>query len=322
MRRFLRAMAPAAALAALALAAPATSHAFVAGLGDQKPETFSDPLFRALKVKRTRYIVAWDAVNDPVQRARVDAWFAAARRAKLEILVAFNHSAGMQCPAQPCHAPRVSAYTRAVKKFHRRWGRYVKAYQPWNESNSATQPTSSMGKGRRQAKKGARLVARYYLALKKIAGRKRTVTGADIQDIGAFTQYAKDFLAAIPRKQRPKVMGLHNYNDTNYRRTRYTQQFIKALPRGTKIWLTETGGLYRFTPASGVGGLPPSESRQKRAMSHLFKLARKFRRQIDRVYIYQWKANATDRFDAGVVSPEGQKRPAYDVLVTYRKYFR
>ena len=313
MRRSLRAVALTAALATLALAVPASSHALVVGLGDQKADTFTDPLFQQLKVKRTRYIVPWDAINDPAQVANADAWFAAARGARQEIVVAFNLSASQACPAQPCRAPSVRAYTSAVRKFHRRYGRFVKIYQPWNESNSRTQPTNGP--------RGARLVAKYYLALKRIAGRRRTVTGADIQDIGDFIGYTRTFLRAVGRRK-PKVMGFHNYTDTNRFRTRATQRYVRAMPRGTKVWLTETGALYKFVQQNGTVSLAPSESRARRSMIHMFRIARKFRRQIDRIYVYQWKALESDRFDAGVVNPDGTPRSSYNVLRRNRKFIR
>lgn len=315
MRRSLRVLALAAALATLALAVPTQSHALIVGLGDQKADTFTDPLFRALKVKRTRFFVPWDAINDPAQVVHIDAWFSAARRARPrpEIVVAFNLSASNACPASPCKAPSVRSYTRAVKRFHRRYGRHVKIYQPWNESNSRTQPTSGT--------RGARLVAKYYLALRKVAGRRRIVTGADVQDIGDFVGYTKTFLRAVGR-QKPKVMGFHNYTDTNRFRTKATQKFVRAMPRGTKVWLTETGALYKFVQQDGTVSLPPSESRARRSMTHMFKIARKFRRHIDRIYVYQWKALETDRFDAGVVNPDGTKRSSYDVLRRNRKFIR
>lgn len=325
MRSPLRALTLSAALATLALAVPAQSHALVVGLGDQKADTFTDPLFKQLKVKRTRYIVPWDAINDPAQRANADAWFAAARRARQEIVVAFNLSANQNCPAAPCSYPSVKRYKAAVRKFHRRYGRSVKVYQPWNESNSATQPTSSRGKrgrtGKRQATRGARQVAAYYKVLVKVAGRRRTVTGADIQDIGDFVGYTRTFLRAVGRRK-PKVMGFHNYTDTNRFRTSATQKFVRAMPRGTKVWLTETGALYKFVQQDGTVSLAPSESRARRSMTHMFKIARKFRRQIDRIYVYQWKALETDRFDAGVVNPDGTARSSYTVLRRNRKFIR
>ena len=313
-RRSLRVLALAAALAVTALAVPSQSQALIVGLGDQKATTFSQPLFQQLRVKRTRLFVPWDAIRDPQQVATTDQWFAAARAARQEIVVAFNLSASNACPLRPCRAPSVRQYVSAVRAFHRRYGRFVKIYQPWNESNSRTQPTAG--------NRGARRVAQYYLALRRIAGRRRTVTGADIQDIGDFIGYTRTFLRAVGRRNTPRVMGFHNYGDTNRFSTRNTRRFVAAMPRGTKVWLTETGAVYKFIQQNGTVSLPPDEARARRSMQHMFRIARTFRRSIDRIYVYQWSAFETDRFDAGVVNPDGSPRSSYFVLRQNRRFIR
>ena len=301
-------------LAALPAAPPAEAR-LVVGIGDQKADTFTDPLFRSLRVRRTRIFVPWNAIDKPAERAATDTWMRAARSRRLEIVVAFNLATDQRCPLRPCRAPSVRSYQRAARKFHRRYRRYgVRVYQPWNESNSATQPTA----GRR----GARRVADYYKVLRRMCGRRCTVTGADIQDIGRFTRYAQDFLRHVGRRARPRIMGFHNYSDTNRRSFRRTTAFIRALPRGMRVWLTETGGVYKFVQQDGTVSLPPSESRAARSMSHMFRIARRFARSIDRVYIYQWRAFPEDRFDAGVVNPDGTARDSYTVVRRYRRFIR
>ncbi|HWH43154.1 MAG TPA: hypothetical protein VNT32_00325 [Thermoleophilaceae bacterium] len=303
-----------AAVAAAFLVAPASSGAAILGIGDQKPNMFSDPLFQQLGSKRARYIVPFNAALNDGERAAVDQWMAAAVGARQEIMVAFNHSSDQRCPAQPCRAASVSEYTRAVRAFHARYGRFVKIYQPWNESNSRTQPTAG--------NRGARLVAKYYKALKKIAGRRRLVTGADIQDIGDFRGYTRTFLRAVGRKP-PSVIGMHNYTDTNRFSFKSTDRLVKVLPRKTKLWLTETGAIYFFQQQNGTVSLPADENRARRSMTHLFKIIKRHRRKIDRVYIYQWqKTNSFDRFDAGVVNEDGSPRSSYTVLRKNRRSFR
>ena len=146
---------------------------------------------------------------------------------------------------------------RAVRLFRKRYP-HVRIYQPWNESNSRTQPTSG--------NRGARRVAQYYKTLVGLCRRRCLVTGADIQDIGDFVGYTRTFLRAVGRRK-PRVMGFHNYTDTNRFRYRSTDRFVRAMPRGTKVWLTETGGIYSFTQQDGTVSLPPSEARAARSMS-------------------------------------------------------
>ena len=111
-------------LAALAIAAaadagrPVDAQALVIGIGDQKASTFSDPLFRSLGVRRTRYFPAWDDIFN--QPEVLDAWMAAARGAGTEPLIAFRAARGSKCPRRPCRLPSVRSYTRAFRAFRAR----------------------------------------------------------------------------------------------------------------------------------------------------------------------------------------------------------
>jgi hypothetical protein len=50
-------------------------------------------------------------------------------------------------------------------------------------------------------------------------------------------------------------------------------------------------------------------------MDYMFRLAEIDDKRVKRIYVYQWKVNfAGDRFDAGVVRPDGTPRPSFDVL--------
>lgn len=299
-----------------AAAAPPDADARLrVGIADQKASAFGHPLFKSLRVRRTRLIVAYNAALKRSERAQTDDWMRAARSRRLEIVVAFNHDTRDRCPARPCRAPSARSYSRAVRAFHRRYRRYgVRIYQPWNESNSRTQPTTGT--------RGARRVAGYYKTLVRMCRRRCTVTGADIQDIGDYVGYTRSFLRAVGRRK-PRVMGFHNYSDTNRRGYGRTARFVRAMPRGTKVWLTETGGIFSFTQQNGTVSLRPSESRAARSISHMFRIARRYSRSIDRVYIYQWqKTNAHDRFDAGIVDPRGAPRRSYSIVRRYRKYLR
>jgi len=58
----------------------------------------------------------------------------------------------------------------------------------------------------------------------------------------------------------------------------------------------------------------PNLSRQTKATTNAYNVARKFRR-ITRLYYYQWRTNnATDFFDAGIIDFNGNLRPAYGRL--------
>ena len=309
-------------LAALVAAGMSTT-AFAAlkgGIGDQNASSFSDPHFRALGVKRTRLIVPYDAIfKSPGQ---VDQWVKAALAAKLEPLIAFNPSQGSHCPARPCSVPSTKAYTRAFKAWRKKYPK-VKLFNFWNETNSATQPTGATRAS--TVKKAVKL----YLAAKRVCGRKCTVTGPDMLDQGIgdkrksvrvrnqkrMAKWVGMFLRFAGRRNYPKVWGFHNYGDTNYGRSTGTKFFLRKIARRGQVWVTETGGIYAFRQQSGKVVFKPNASRQAKATTFAFTIAKKFRRRITRLYYYQWRTNnATDFFDAGIIDFNGNLRPAYGRL--------
>jgi len=306
-----------ACLAALAAGtATQSASALVAGIGDQNASTFSDPSFRALHVKRTRLIVAWDAINSAAGRQRLDQWMGAARAAHLKILVAFNPTSGSRCPARPCSVPSTSRYTKAFKAFHKRYS-FVKEFNFWNETNSPTQPTGPT--------KRIKSAAKLYLAAKKVCGRKCTVTGPDILDL-AFDRrsgqkraikWVNTFLRYAGRRNYPKVWGFHNYGSSNYNRPSQTTFFLKKVAKKGQVWVTETGGIVQFKTSTGkpTPFEKYDENRAARAIAFAYSIARKNRSRITRLYYYQWrKNNAGDFFDAGIERFDGSLRPSYAAL--------
>ena len=284
---------------------PAPGTGALLAIADQKPQTFSDPLFRKLGVARSRLNTPWNSIF--TEPSRLGAWLNAARADGVEPLVAFEHTRGDACPAKPCDLPSVAEYTRAVSAFHRRYP-WVHLLQPWNEANSATQPT---GKHPERA-------AAYYEAVKRICGTC-TITAADVLDGSNLERWLGEFRAALRGTPTP-LWGLHNYSDTNRFRSTGTKRMLALVPG--EIWLTEAGGIVSFTTADGRSALPADEQRAARAIRYLFKLSRLSRR-ITRLYIYQWKIDFPgNRFDAGLVGPDGKPRPALEVVLQHRSLLR
>jgi hypothetical protein len=284
---------------------PAPGTGALLGIADQKPQTFSDPLFRKLGVARSRLNTPWNSVFTEPQR--LDQWLSAARAAGVEPLIAFEHARGDACPAQPCRLPTVAAYTRAVSAFHKRYP-WVHLLQPWNEANSATQPT---GKHPERA-------AAYYLAVRKVCPGC-VITTADVLDGSNLERWLGRFKSALNGSPTP-LWGLHNYSDTNRFRTSGTKRMLASV-RG-EIWLTEAGGIVSFMTSDGRTALPYDENRAARAIRFLFSLARLSPR-ITRIYVYQWKIDFPgNRFDAGLVGPDGKPRPSLQVLLQHRSLLR
>lgn len=297
----------------LLIAAPAADAANpMLGIADQKASTFSSSRFKSLHVKRTRYVVPWNVALVKSERARFDAWYKAARQARVkQVMVAFSASSGSRCPARPCSLPSVRSYTRAFRAFRRHY-RGIRTIQPWNEANSPTQPTGPW-------RKGARAAARYFNVVKRYC-RSCTVIAADILDLSKRTmaRWVRQFRRYVHYK--PTLWGLHNYTDTN-RHSGLTRAFLRMV-RG-KVWLTETGGIVAFQEASGRVRFPFSERRAAAATKRMFSIARKYRHRIARLYVYQWSIDFSgNRFDAGLVRADGAPRPAYYVLRHYRRWIR
>jgi hypothetical protein len=294
-------------LAAFMASSPPPANAFAIGVSTENPASFSNPAWQSLGIRRTRYVAAWNAAQVANERKPLDAFLRTARAQGIEVLVAFSRAAGSQCPAKPCSAPSVARYTRAFKAFHRRYPG-VKLIQPWNEVNNPTQPTW----------KRPDLAAAYYNAVKG-ACPNCTVLAADLQDVGNFSSYVRRFLRAV-HGRKPQLWGLHNYTSINRFRDDGTKLALRMLPG--KIWLTETGGIYTFRSSKGVVVFPASANRSARATSYMLRLTLRYQSRLPRLYIYQWDADPTGHFDAGLVDATGKPRPAYKVVQGYSRYIR
>ena len=303
MSRKLACLASVAALAACGLAAGSgrAEAAVLVGVADQSPAMFSQPLFTQLQVKRSRIFPPWNVALQRGHARDLDAWLNTARAARIEPLISFSQSVGSRCPRKPCKLPTVREFTRAFRAFRKRWPS-VRVVSPWNEANHRSQPTF----------KNPKRAAQYYNVVRKLC-RGCKIVAADVIDERNMERWLSVFRRTAIR---PRIWGLHNYKDTNPRRGQQfggTRRLVRAV-RG-QIWLTETGGLARFVLPSGGTLFPFSLSRQDRAVRRMFSLAKRYRSRIKRLYIYNWFGQTrSNRFDAGLVNPNGSARPAYNTV--------
>ena len=311
-----RSLRPALLALVLALLVPAGAGAYVVGVADQSPAVFSDPFFQQLAPQRTRLITPYDSVFR--ERRDLDAWMSAARAAGQEVVVAFNPPATMKCPnlngARGCKLVSRTRYRSAFRAFHARYP-WVRIVQPWNEVNNLTQPTVHRPDA----------LVTYYQIVRQVC-RGCTVLGADIQDLPNMVLYTKQLLADFRRAHvaTPRLWGVHNYTDTNRfvpDRASNMRKLVKLLPG--RIWITETGGLFRFQPQNSRQTFRPDLQRQARAMQAVFAEAARYQSKIQRVYLYQWFASAaSNRWDSGVLDAHGQPRPVFNVLMAHAGLFR
>ena len=294
MSRAHRVLTAAAGVVAL-LAAASAAHAATVGLADQQPASYADPRARALGLRYARLTVPWDAATSQPQA--VAAWLAAVRAAGMAPHVAFQHLATDRCPQRPCTTPTAAQYGAAVRRFVALFPQ-VRTYTTWNEANHASQPVAD----------DPEAVAAYYDEL-RAACASCTVVAGDVLDSGSYRRWLQRFLRASTTT--PRLWGLHDYGDVTYGRTTGVDTVLATVP-GT-LWIEETGGLVALRNASGRATFAATESSAATAIDRAFALAAANPR-IGRMYVYQWRANSGDRFDAGLVRPDGTARPSYAAL--------
>jgi hypothetical protein len=298
------------AVAAL-LAVPAAAQAkLTVGIAENNPGMFDDPLFGQMGAKHARLVVSWNvatAKNDEINR--VIHYLQLAQLRGVTPLVTFEHARGdaticnrrkNRRKAQ-CKLPTAKQYETAIRRFKTLFPQ-VRNVVAWNEINHFTQPTY----------KSPKAAAKFTSIARKVF-KGGTVVVADILDqadnvrakrptFRSTTRYIKAFRKAY--KGPRSICGIHNYSDTNRFRSTGTKAIIKAL--GCKqIWLTETGGLYKFV------GYKADQKRQLRATKYMFKVA-KANKKIKRAYVYSWfGAPRSARFDSGIVGTNGKPRRAF-----------
>jgi hypothetical protein len=258
------------------------------GIGEQGIAMFADKRFTALGIKMARYVTSYDATRVRFERDLADQWLAAARAAGVEPFVTFGHSR-----VHPGRLPSVGEFRADIRAFRKRYPD-VRVYAPWNEINHSSQPTSDAP---------GRAADYYNVLVQECPGC--TVLAGDVLDQAGMGRYLTRYRRAL--KTTPKIWGLHNYADSNRFRDSGLTELLKTVPGD--VWLTETGGIVRFGRS-----FPQDEQRAARAVSYAITLARRHDR-VKRIYLYNWTGSQpTDRFDSGLVGPDGKVRPAYERL--------
>ncbi|HEX8121888.1 MAG TPA: hypothetical protein VF549_11550 [Solirubrobacteraceae bacterium] len=316
------------------LALPAAGEAktnIAVGIGDQSPETFNNANFKALKIKKARYFISWDAIDSPEKLRLANEWLIAAKQARVRPLFHLDGVFSDSAPSPSVYKKKV----RALVKMYRR-GTQGRASVPdwgvWNEANSKTQPVFNK----------ASRTAKYFLALRSVC-RGCTIVALDLLDAGNINGYIKGFYRALGKKKSlAKIVGMHNYGDTNRNKnnTRLIINGVRKYNRRAQFWMTETGGisLLQSERPAGSGRLVPSrgldcdpanpakaEKRQAKAVAKMFSLAKKYRKYVKRLYPFNFFSTDCDkslRFDAGLIRKDGSKRPAYNTLRRAMRSFK
>jgi hypothetical protein len=299
------------ALVAMSAAVPAAADARTnvrVGIGDQNIAMFDHADFKALKIKRVRYFIRWDAIRRPSDLAAADAYVAAARRDKVSVLM---HISSDNLNRKKAKLPKLSRYRSDVTKLIKRYRK--KGVKEWGSRNEANHDSQATWKSPKRAADEFKIV--------RSACKGCTIVALDVLDQKGVEKYMRRFYAALGSSRRyAKIVGIHNYSDINRKRTRGTKSIIKTAKRynrRSQFWLTETGGVVNFG-----SNFPYNEKRAANRLQYLFTTTKRMRRDIKRVYVYNWTgAPQGARFDAGVTGPNGEARPALDVLKKNIKNF-
>jgi hypothetical protein len=296
MRRLVLLLATAIALVAgSVVAAPASAQ--VVGIADQKPDMFLDKRFGDLKIKHARINVPWDVLTTEWQRVELDRWMFFARLKKVQPLVSFGHS---RIDRRALPTPERFKYE--FKRFRKRYP-WINTYATWNEANHCGQPTCNRVK----------LVAAYYRKLRQACARC-TVLAVELLDMPNMLRWARQFRHHA--KVEPRHWGLHNYVEANRFRSTRLQSLLKRV-KG-EVWLTEVGGLVkrRTKKRYTVKAIPESTEHARRVTDFIFDELLPVNSRIKRVYLYHWNSvSKLDSWDSALIGPDGERRPAYWVLV-------
>jgi hypothetical protein len=299
-------------LAAGLLALPGVASAKTSvriGIGDQNASMFDHPDFQALKIKRVRYFVRWDVMRRKSDRLAARAYVLRARKAKASVLI---HISSDNLTRKKAKLPTTKRYrsdvTRLVKYFK---GLGVREFGARNEANHDSQATW----------KSPSRAAFEFKTVRRACGSKCTIVALDVLDQKGVERYMQRFYTALGSYRRyARIVGIHNYSDINRKRTSGTRSIIrtaKRYNRNTRFWMTETGGVVNFG-----SNFPYNERRAANRLAFLFTVAKRYRRDFDRAYIYNWTgAPEGARFDAGVTNSDGSLRPGYSTVRSRLKDF-
>jgi hypothetical protein len=284
------------------------------GIGDQSPKMFDDANWKSLNLKKTRYFIEWNAVDHPAELEHADKFVDAARDRGVKVLMHVSTENINAVP--PTRLPTVAQYKAKVGELIKRYKtRGVTEWGAWNEANHKSQPTA----------KNPKRAAQFYLALKGMCPGCKIVA-LDVLDQAGVERYIASWLKAAGSAGRTaKIIGIHNYSQVNRRITeknasnRYpgTARIVKAVRKRNKVakfWYTETGGVAQFG-----GKFPCDKRRQADRTKFMFAMLKKYDKNIERLYSYNWFGNDCDGFDAGLVERNGSTRPAYNVFKTNLK---
>ena len=323
-----------AVLAAGAAAAP-TAGATTWGLADQKANTFATPAFQELRqagMKTARYTVRYDALRYKNSRslgyhaALLDQWIEGTEAAGVRPLITFWVTASNSRSLKK----RISA-----SRFRTEFRRFRKAYPEVRDFSLFNEPNLT-GPYKNDPAALGRLYSTISKELRNCSSCRLLVGDLHLTSGRSAASYALKVRRAAKRPIR--IWGLNNYNDVNDRRSTQTSRFLRSTAvKNSKVWITESGGVYsrkasseKKNPFLAQRRKATSDSAREKyqydATRYLNTIAKRYKRQIQRVYVYQlqsepnasWNPGSRNgSWDSGLLDPRGEKRRSFDYFVKH-----
>lgn len=276
--------------------APALAAHVAIGIGDQKPDMFSDPRFQALAVGIARRNVSWDTLTSSGETAALDRWLDSARALGIQPLIGFDHS---WKPGRHKLLPTPAQFGRQFRRFRRRYP-WVRDFATWNEANYCGQKLCHRPD----------LAAAYYHVLRRQCPHC-IVLAAELLDAPGMVAWVRrfDHFAHVD----PGYWGLHDYIGANRFQTASTRRLLRATHG--QIWLTEIAGLVARHNHSHVA-FRQGPNHAADVTAFIFRKLVRLSPRITRVYLYEWDpVSRLDSWDSALIGLDHRPRPAYDVLL-------
>lgn len=287
-------------------AAPAAAASPIrVGVGDQSAAMFTDPSWKALGLKTTRYFFPWNGMDDAYQRDRARTFVEAAKASGVSVLFHLSTDNYVAAKAKLPTVAQYRAQLRRIVPYFRARG--VREWGVWNEANHITQPTY----------RSPRQAALFFREMYQVVPQGDRIVALDVLDQAGVDRYITGFFTTLSPiyRGRAKILGIHNYSDVNRTRAPMTGLMIRTARRQNprlRFWFTETGALVEFGR-----GFRCSTGRAAVRLPKVFTIAKQFRGQgVDRILLYNWfgPGCGNARFDAGLVNAKGTPRAAYRTL--------
>jgi len=265
------------------------------GIADQKPGLFGDARVRGIGARYVRRAVAWDSFQYDWQVRELDTWFARARAAGLEPLVAWDKS---RIQERRAVVPTRAQLRAVFAQFRARYP-WIRDFASWNEPNIGGQWPF------RRPEEGGR----WYRDMRTACPSCR-ILAADLVDYPNMVSWARRFVRGAG--EQPRYWGLHNYVTANRFDASATLALLNSFPG--EVWLTEVGGLVAKRNNTGTR-LPQGVEHAARVTRFIFDVMARLDRRVTRVYLYHWDAEpGNPTWDSGLVDAQRRARPALAVV--------